>query len=155
MAGVSQPAAEPTYRRGWLIVALGLLSMFGPLSLDLYLPVKTPERPLPVVLWIHGGGWKSGTKENCPLIWLAAEGHAVVSLNYRLSWLARWPAPLDDVLATMQRHNAHLALVIDEHGGTAGIISLEDLFEEVIGEMDEEASTTPSISIASVRRYSW
>ena len=68
----------------------------GALLLDLYLPVKTPERPLPVVLWIHGGGWKSGTKENCPLTWLAAEGYAVVSLGYRLSWLARWPAPLDD-----------------------------------------------------------
>jgi len=54
-------------------------------------------------------------------------------------------APLDDVLATMQRHNAHLALVIDEHGGTAGIISLEDLFEEVVGELEEEASSTPSI----------
>jgi acetyl esterase/lipase len=66
------------------------------LLLDLYLPAKTPERPLPVVLWIHGGGWKSGTKENCPLTWLAAEGYAVVSLGYRLSWLARWPAPLDD-----------------------------------------------------------
>jgi CBS domain containing-hemolysin-like protein len=46
-------------------------------------------------------------------------------------------APLDDVLATLQRQNAHLAAVIDEHGGTAGIISLEDLFEEVVGEIDE------------------
>ena len=46
-------------------------------------------------------------------------------------------AALDDVLATLQRHRAHLATVIDEHGGTAGIISLEDLFEEVVGEIDE------------------
>lgn len=68
----------------------------GALLLDLYLPVTTPERPLPVVLWIHGGGWKSGSKENCPLTWLAAEGYAVVSLGYRLSGVARWPAPLDD-----------------------------------------------------------
>jgi len=54
-------------------------------------------------------------------------------------------APLDDVLATMQRASAHLALVIDEHGGTAGIISLEDMFEEVVGDMDEDASTAPPI----------
>jgi magnesium and cobalt exporter, CNNM family len=54
-------------------------------------------------------------------------------------------APLDDVLATMQRANAHLACVIDEHGGTAGIVTLEDLFEEVVGELDEEASTPPPI----------
>jgi CBS domain containing-hemolysin-like protein len=46
-------------------------------------------------------------------------------------------APLDDVLATLQEHQAHVAVVIDEHGGTAGIITLEDLFEEVVGEIDE------------------
>jgi CBS domain containing-hemolysin-like protein len=46
-------------------------------------------------------------------------------------------APLDDVLTTLQQQGAHLAVVIDEHGGTAGIISLEDLFEEVVGEIDE------------------
>jgi CBS domain containing-hemolysin-like protein len=57
-------------------------------------------------------------------------------------------APLDDVLATMQYAHAHLALVIDEHGGTAGIISLEDLFEEVVGEFEEDASTVASIVAA-------
>ncbi len=51
-------------------------------------------------------------------------------------------ATLDDVLATMQRAHAHLALVIDEHGGTEGLISLEDLFEEVVGEIDEGVPTT-------------
>ena len=45
-------------------------------------------------------------------------------------------APLDVVLATMERSHAHMAVVIDEHGGTAGVISLEDLFEEVVGEID-------------------
>jgi CBS domain containing-hemolysin-like protein len=54
-------------------------------------------------------------------------------------------APLDAVLGTMQRSAAHLAIVIDEHGGTAGVISLEDLFEEVIGEIDEGPSA-PSIA---------
>ncbi len=44
---------------------------------------------------------------------------------------------LDVVLMTMQKASAHLAIVIDEHGGTAGVVSLEDLFEEVVGEIDE------------------
>ena len=57
-------------------------------------------------------------------------------------------AKLDAVLETMQRSQAHLAIVIDEHGGTAGVISLEDLFEEVVGEIDEDAPSAPPISRA-------
>jgi arylsulfatase A-like enzyme/dienelactone hydrolase len=80
----------------------------GALLLDLYLPTQAPARPLPVVLWIHGGGWKSGSKENCPLTWLAAEGYAVASLDYRLSYLAQWPAQIDDARAAIRwlRQNA-------------------------------------------------
>ncbi len=74
----------------------------GALVLDLYLPTTPPARPLPVIVWTHGGGWKNGSKENCPLTWLAAEGYAVVSLNYRLSWAAKWPAQLDDVRTALR-----------------------------------------------------
>lgn len=51
--------------------------------------------------------------------------------------------PLDDVLTTMQRANAHLAVVLDEHGGTAGTVSIEDLSEEVVGEIAEDATDVP------------
>lgn len=54
-------------------------------------------------------------------------------------------ATLDHVLGTMQDAHAHMALVIDEHGGTAGILSLEDLFEEVVGEIDEGQPVAPEL----------
>jgi CBS domain containing-hemolysin-like protein len=53
-------------------------------------------------------------------------------------------AALDDVLLVMQRANAHMAVVIDEYGGTAGTISIEDLSEEVVGEISEDATDIPS-----------
>ncbi len=55
-------------------------------------------------------------------------------------------ASLEQVLKIMRKHNAHMVVVIDEFGGTAGILALEDLFEEVVGEIGEGVGETPEIS---------
>jgi CBS domain containing-hemolysin-like protein len=54
---------------------------------------------------------------------------------------------LDDVLTVMQRQRTHMAVVLDEHGGTAGVITLEDLFEEVVGDIDEGLPVKPPLEI--------
>ena len=54
-------------------------------------------------------------------------------------------ATLDVVLETLRDARAQMAVVIDEHGGTAGVLTHEDLFDEVIGEVAEGAADRTSI----------
>jgi CBS domain containing-hemolysin-like protein len=61
------------------------------------------------------------------------------------------PAQLDEVLAAMRRYRAQMAVVMDQHGGTAGLITIEDLFEEVVGEIDEGRVRRPIVREADER----
>ena len=66
------------------------------LLLDLYRP-KTNTKTLPVIVWIHGGGWKGGRKGNAGQArFMISHGYAVVDVGYRLSGEAIFPAAIED-----------------------------------------------------------
>ncbi len=46
--------------------------------------------------------------------------------------------PVDDLLREMQRDQSHFAVVVDEYGGTAGLVTIEDILEEIVGEIADE-----------------
>ena len=46
--------------------------------------------------------------------------------------------PADDLLKEMQRDRVHVAIVVDEYGGTAGLVTIEDILEEIVGEIADE-----------------
>jgi len=61
------------------------------------------------------------------------------------------PAQLDEVIAVMRRLRAQMAVVMDQHGGTAGVLTIEDLFEEVVGDIDESRARGPVVRVAEGR----
>lgn len=90
-------------------------------KLDLYLPAKA-DRPLPVIVWIHGGGWTVGSKENCPAVQFVGKGYAVASINYRFSQHALFPAQIEDCKAAIRwlRANAKKYSLDAAHIGVWG-----------------------------------
>jgi acetyl esterase/lipase len=75
-------------------------------KLDLYLP-ENPSAPLPLIIWIHGGGWAAGSKDGCPAARFVAQGYAAASLEYRLSGDAVFPAQIEDCKASIRWLRAH------------------------------------------------
>lgn len=57
---------------------------------------------------------------------------------------------LDGLLTEMQTSRTHLAIVVDEYGGTAGLVTIEDLLEEIVGEIEDEYDTArPPMEVVS------
>jgi putative hemolysin len=72
---------------------------------------------------------------------LKAEGHGAIQLGaMNLEKIMKIPLTqvLDDLFEKFQKSRRHIALVLDEHGGTAGVVTMEDVLEEVFGDIKDE-----------------
>ena len=91
--------------------------------------------------------------------------------DYLLNMRAESPKPLRDMLRParfvpesvradvlfrdMQREKAHLAIVVDEYGGTSGVITMEDLLEEIVGNIYDEYDEAEQPEIAAISEDEW
>ncbi len=123
------------------------------LKLDVYSPKEATNR-MPVIIWIHGGSWKAGSKDKCPVAFLAEKGVIAVSIQYRFIDDAKFPAQVHDCKGVVRwlRANAerlhidptrigvlgasaggHLAAML---GTTAGV---KDMEGDVGGNLDQSS----------------
>ncbi|MEZ6045928.1 MAG: alpha/beta hydrolase [Planctomycetaceae bacterium] len=80
------------------------------LQLDLHMPqgVKNPK----LVVWVHGGGWKQGSRKSTKIPWVPEEGYAMASISYRFTDKAIFPAQIHDCKGAVRWLRAHA----DEYG---------------------------------------
>lgn len=69
------------------------------LKLDLHRP--NAEKP-PLIVYVHGGAWRTGSREDVPIAGLLEHGFAIASVDYRLSTQARFPAQIHDIKAAIR-----------------------------------------------------
>jgi acetyl esterase/lipase len=71
-------------------------------ELDIYFPEKRAEKPQPLLVWVHGGGWTAGSKTQVPYLNELARGYIVASIEYRFSQKALFPAQIQDCQAAIR-----------------------------------------------------
>jgi acetyl esterase/lipase len=125
---------------------------FRPLSLDLHIP--DGDGPFPCLLWVHGGGWRVGTRTMGHAQRLTRHGFAIAAVQYRLSGEARFPAQLHDLKGAVRWLRANAAgYRLDPHrlaawGASAGahLVSLLGLTD---GNADFEGDVGGNLSQSS------
>ncbi len=78
------------------------------LKLDLYLP-DNGAKPAGLIVWVHGGAWRAGSRESVDVKGLTKFGWAIASVDYRLSTVARFPAQVHDIKAAIRYLRANAA----------------------------------------------
>ncbi len=91
------------------------------LKLDIYVPADA-DGPLPLLIWLHAGGWSEGSKSLCPGLFFSGRGYVVASIDYRLTGVAPFPAQIEDCRAALRwlRANASKYHIDPRHIGVWG-----------------------------------
>ncbi len=128
------------------------------LKLDLYLPDAAPAG---LIVWVHGGAWRSGSRADVDLKGLVDLGWAIASVDYRLSTTAHFPAQAHDIKAAIRFLRAHVAtynfpahrfvLAGSSAGGhlaaLVGVTNGDRELEGIVGEDLRESSAVQALVI--------
>jgi CBS domain containing-hemolysin-like protein len=79
-------------------------------------------------------------------VWLKGEQNRTVAHLLRETFFVPEAKNVDDLLAELQAKRVHMAIVVDEYGGTAGLVTIEDVIEEIVGEIRDEYDYAEEIS---------
>ena len=92
-------------------------------------------------------------------IWEASEEYSdeklVKNLELRTPYFVPITKKISDLFEDFQRQQTHLAIVLDEHGGTAGLITMEDIFEEIFGEIRDETDYKEESESENIQAGVW
>jgi len=80
-------------------------------------------------------------KDLLPFLKTGADPHPEIRSLLRPPVFVPESMTVDDLLHEFQRRKVHIAIVLDEYGGTAGLVTIEDLLEEIVGEIQDEFDT--------------
>ncbi len=147
------PAQEPTVQKN---IAYAVVEG-TPLLLDLYLPAGVEQAPL--IVWVHGGAWRRGSKDSMPLGDLVSDGYAVASVDYRLSPVAKFPAQIHDCKAAIRFLRAsdnqysydaeRIAIAGSSAGGhlvaLVGVTNGHSVLEGKVGEHADQSSDVQAV----------
>lgn len=147
-------AANDTIAQHTLLSDLTYATVDGhELKLDLYIPEGVTEPRL--VVWIHGGGWRGGSKAKPSIGRLLDEGYALASISYRFSDVAIFPAQIHDCKGAIRWLRAHageyginadwIAVAGSSAGGTLALLlgtsaGVAELEGDVGGNRDQSSS---------------
>ncbi len=117
------------------------------LKLDLHLPATSPRSP--IIVWVHGGAWRAGSKISMPLGKLVEAGYAVASVDYRLSTQAKFPAQIHDIKSAIRFLRGHgadwklptnqIVIAGDSAGGhLAALVGVSNGHDELEGNLGDD-----------------